>query len=219
MLKGALYWFYLLTHSMMIGTGVLNLKQADNTEPTFQNYFILNSMIYSSILHFVSDLYHLLANFTKRNIQYIVHHVVFLSAIICTLLTNNIHFIRNTMSISMLTEISGVVLDIDALYKVYLNPESDPREYSENKTVASKIIKIIFLSTFVVVRYIIAPFLVFKYYMKTTLNSYEKKVFFSTMSLYSLMHAFWFYKICGYVAKYIKIERSANMPSQDTIQN
>lgn len=208
--RDMIYTLYsLIMHAMMSGIGILNYKQIENTEPTFDNYFLLHSLTHTTIFYFVSDMCFNVVNFSRRNIQYIVHHIVFLSATTATILTKNIQFVRATIGIAMFTEISGILLDIDALYKLYLNPDAITAHYAENKTLMSKVIKVVFIGTFFVVRYIIAPFLVIKYYMAHTLTKYERSVFFTSMTLYTAMHGFWFYKITGYVRKFLQLERGA----------
>lgn len=195
------YMFVFVSHTAMVGLGFFNYNQSDNDGIT-EYTPLLNAMKFTSLGYITIDMVYCIANYNKQYIQFIIHHILSFLLGSFTFLSHDILFVRTCCSISMFAETSSIFLDIESLYKLYTTPDIDITQYTEQKTPFLKAVKILFMSSFLVVRYMMIPYMFIKYYIKSTLPLYEYRLFMTIITAYTSLHAFWLYKLTKYIPKF-----------------
>jgi hypothetical protein len=192
-----------IMQSLLVGLGVLNLSYLDYTEQTIGNSFLLYCMIALSGVFFIADLMYMIIDYKKQYIQYIAHHILYLVLAVLSVSNTSFRFMRYIFGTVLISEASGIILDIEAIYKLHKNPDADPLEYTDTKSSFLVYTKVVFLVVFLLIRYILIPYLIIQIAQQPW-TSYEYSVFGINTVAYVAMHAFWLYKIIGYALRKFK---------------
>jgi hypothetical protein len=197
------YGSLFIAQTLMVLLGATNLYYIENVEPTILNKGLLYSMLSVVATYFIGDLLYMITFYNKQYKSYIIHHILFATISYLTLIHTGFQFTRYMFSIAMLSESSSVILDIEALYKLYKNPNADPMKYAETGTKFLVFTKALFFVVFLSVRYGLVPYLTVQMLsMDWSVNEYRMIVVNS--ATYGVMHIFWFYKLVMYVIKKCK---------------
>lgn len=198
-----------IIQTLLVSSSVLNLCYVDSTEQTLGNQFLLYSMLGLSGVFFIGDLVYMMIYYKKQHLQYIIHHILYLVIASFNVANTSFRFMRYIFGTVLISEVSGIILDIEAVYKLHLNPNADPLEFTDMNMPLAVYIKTVFFIVFLLVRYIVIPYFVAQIAMEKW-TTYEYTMFIINTVSYVLMHVFWLYKIVMYIARKYMRKKGGN---------
>jgi len=197
------YVLLTITHSLLVGLSAVNLYNVDYVEQTFANVFLLYSMLGVSAVYFIGDLIYMIVSYKKPYKQFIIHHILYLVMLTLDAFNTSFRFMRYVFSTTLISEASSIFLDLEALYKIYKNPNADPMEMTKSTTKVNVLLKALFFTTFLSMRYVYIPYLIYSI-MIDDWQSHEYIIFAINVPAYAVMHIFWFYKLVLYFGRKCK---------------